>query len=188
MVRVAPIMVETLRLNIGINKQRLSYDRRALRLVFVSTALIAAIGAACRPAGRSAPEPTADPRRCGLAPAAGETPEARAVRCAEWFVVRNGYTTRRPADSAQLAREAGELAGSAAELLAQRRGLLREGAVVVCRGEREGVGPAFGVGFALRGDPPSPAGRVVTMDTAFAAIHFERGDFGLIRALGDTAS
>jgi hypothetical protein len=66
--------------------------------------------------------------------------------------------------------------------------MVREEAVVVCRGRREGAGSAFGVGFALRPDPPSPTGRAVTMDSAFAEIHFERGGFSLIQALGDTAS
>jgi hypothetical protein len=42
--------------------------------------------------------------------------------------------------------------------------------------------------FILRPDPPSPSGRAVTMDTAFAEIHFERGSFDLTMALADTAS
>ncbi|MES2523028.1 MAG: hypothetical protein V4617_10045 [Gemmatimonadota bacterium] len=104
-------------------------------------------------------------------------------------MVRNGYTSRRPvADSTQIAWESGESAGSAAERLARRRGLLREGPMVVCRGRREGKGPVFGVGFVLRPDPPSPTGRAVTMDTTFAEIRFDSGPFSLIRALGDTAS
>jgi hypothetical protein len=160
-----------------------------LRILLVSATLAAAVMAACRTPPRPAPGPPADPRRCALAPVPGETPEARAVRCAEWFIVRNGYTTRRPvADSTQIAWEAGEPAGPAAEQLARRRGMLREKAFVVCRGRREGHGPAFGVGFVLRPDPPSPSGRAVTMDTAFAEIHFERGRFDLTMALADTAS
>jgi hypothetical protein len=160
-----------------------------VRIVFVSATLVVAIAVACRGAVKGAPEPAADPRRCGLARVPGETPEERAVRCAEWFVVRNGYTMRRPVtDSTQIALETGEPGGTLAERLARRRGLLREGAVVVCRGRREGAGPAFGVGFALRPDPPSPTGRVVTMDTAFAEMHFELGGFGLTWALADTAS
>lgn len=167
----------------------ISCEARALRTVVISAALAVAIVAACHPAVRATPGPPADPRRCAVAPEPGETPEMRAVRCAEWFVVRNGYTTRRPvADSTQIAWESGEPAGTTAEGLARRRGMLRERAVVVCRGRREGAGPAFGIGFAYRPDPPSPVGRAVTMDTAFAEIHLERGGFSLIQALGDTAS
>ena len=157
--------------------------------MFVSAALAAAIAFACRPAARPVPDSPADPRRCALALAPDETPETHAVRCAEWFILRNGYTTRRPvADTTQIAWEADEVVGSAAERLARRRGLLRERAFVVCRGRREGKGPAFGVGFVLRPDPPSPSGRAVTMDTAFAEIHVERGSFDLTMALADTAS
>ena len=144
---------------------------------------------ACHPVPRVTPGSPADPRRCTLTPAPDEAPETHAVRCAEWFIIRNGYTTRRPvADTTQIAWEAAEVAGSAAEHLARRRGMLRERAFVVCRGRREGKGPAFGVGFVLRPDPPSPSGRAVTMDTAFAEIHFERGNFDLTMALADTAS
>ena len=160
-----------------------------MRFVSIGAAFVVAVAAACRPGVRSVAESVADPRRCALAPAPDETPETHAVRCAEWFIVRNGYTTHRPvADTTQIAWEAHEIDGPAAERLARRRGLLRERAFVVCRGRREGKGPAFGVGFVLRPDPPSPSGRAVTMDTAFAEIHFERGSFDLTMALADTAS
>ena len=129
---------------------------------------------------------SADPRQCGLPGLAGLPPDTAAVRCAEWFVARNGYTDLAPvADSTQLASESIEFAPSVAELLASRRNTLGRRAAVVCREAPRGAG--YTVGFAAPGDRARREGRAVTMDASFGALRVEHQVYLLSEALSDSA-
>jgi hypothetical protein len=109
------------------------------------------------------------------------------VRCAEWFVSRNGYTDLPPvADSAQLAHESIELAQPAAALVAARRNTLARRAALVCAGAKRAAG--YTVAFLAPGDTTAGSGRAVTMDTAFADLRVEHVGFLPRVALRDTAS
>lgn len=124
-------------------------------------------------------------RTCGL-PGLGLIPrDSAAVRCAEWFVARNGYTDQPPADSSALASESIEYARSLSDLLAQRRNSLARHAAVVCRYGRRGFG--YTVGFRTRRHPDDSLGRAVTMDTALKELRVEHMDYLLARARSDNA-
>jgi hypothetical protein len=101
-------------------------------------AVLAAVPAAL--AGQGAPRraaggPAADVHRCGV-PALGALPrDSAAVRCAEWFVARNGYTDQAPADTAELAGESLQFhGGDWPRILAGRRNTLARRAAVLCQG------------------------------------------------------
>ena len=168
-----------------------------VRFARLGGAWVLLLVAGCRMPARSMEEPAAvavaeldpsgEPRRCGISLASGTTAEEHAVRCAEWFVSRNGYTLLRPADPARVAREPLDSALSVDALLARRRGTLDPRAVAVCRTPPDGTGFAFMVGFAYRAEYPPPNGRAVTMDSAFADLRMQHRGISLISALGDTA-
>ncbi|HKG93140.1 MAG TPA: hypothetical protein VKA84_14645 [Gemmatimonadaceae bacterium] len=124
---------------------------------------------------RGDPDVRSKRRRCTLPRVPGEAPESTAVRCAEWFVARNGYTDLPVADTGAVASESIERAASVAELLAERRSSLSRRAAVVCRGARRGSG--YTVGFTDPARADTLVGRAVTMDTAFRALRVEHPDY-----------
>lgn len=167
-----------------------------MRLILCYAFLLALMAGGCgsrnevapgHAAGAAVLVESADARRCEVN-SQSATPYEQAVRCAERFVERNGYTTRAATNNGIWAPEAGEEGKSITEIRARRRGTLRREAIVVCRGTDERGRETYAVGFAGSGDPPSPSGRAVTMDSAFADLRMRPGSFPLITALGDTTS
>jgi hypothetical protein len=139
-----------------------------LRALPISLALLlAAAGAAAQEV-----EP-ADARACRVARDPARSAAEHAVRCAEDFVRRNGYT-RLPADFAVPAGESIERAGSPPGLRAARAGTLEPGAAGVCTGG-EGA-HAFTVVFR-HADPAAPNARAVTMSPAFGEMRVQHQDF-----------
>jgi hypothetical protein len=111
--------------------------------------------------------------------------DSLAVRCAEAFITRNGYTDN-PAvtDTTQLAFESIEVAATLADLRAGRRGMLEPQAYGICRD----VGRyAFIVVFryaprAFGRTVPldrTTTGRAVTMDSALTGLRVQHQDFNL---------
>jgi hypothetical protein len=125
-----------------------------------------------------------DRRRCDVRSVASLPPESLAVRCAESFVVRNGYTDVPPPDTSEMVGESLEFRLSARDKLADRQGTLRRRAVVFCRGDRGR--PGYTIGFAAPGDSVMELGRAVTMDTLFGSLVVQHQMFVVARALRDT--
>ena len=110
----------------------------------------------------------------------GETPEEKAVRLAEEFVARNGYTDL-PADRENLSYESIEWADNVEEMLKWRRDSLERRAYGIRRGGKMG-GPGWTVVFkpkGLDGDGSRKTGRAVTMDGNFKNLRVEHKDFFL---------
>jgi hypothetical protein len=143
---------------------------------FVSRMLVAlglTASAAC--AGRRAGVPDhlaewlrTDPQRCLLARDLGENMEAMARRCAELFVLENGYTDL-PAtgDSTRWVMEAGDR-GPWPRVLAGRGGMLQRTATMVQCSMHQCV-----VFFLSRRMPQYCAYRAVTMTQVFTRIQLE---------------
>lgn len=125
-----------------------------------------------------------DVRTCAVAGLERMTSDSAAVRCAEWFVVRNGYTVAPPADTSALASESMEWTADRQRLLASRRGTLAADAVVLCRGFSRSE-RAYTIGFSGRGDRVLRVGRAVTMDAEFRRLQMQHVDFSLDGALRD---
>ena len=145
------------------------------RNLLVLLALLASVAMYACLGGQNRDEPDAvDPRRrCGLSRGDAELPDLFAVRCAEWFVARQGYTEQPSvADSTAVAYESIEFAESTAELLMQRRGTLESRAMGVCQGGARGS--AWTVVFWNRG---RTGARAVTLDEAFGSLRVEHVDF-----------
>lgn len=121
-----------------------------------------------------AQETAPDPRACRVAREAGDDDVAYAVRCAEEFVRRNGYTTA-PADpdTTLHAAESIERRQSAGERAADRAGMLEARAMGMCEGEGD---RRFTVVFAFRGGS-GPHARAVTMSAAFDALRVQHRSF-----------
>jgi len=139
--------------------------------------MIVALGltavAAC--AGRRAGVPShlpewlrSDPQRCLLARDLGENMEAMARRCAELFVLENGYTDQ-PAtdDSTRWVMEAGDR-GPWPRVLAARGGRLQRSATMVQCSMRQCV-----VFFLSRRLPQYCAYRAVTMTQVYTRLRLE---------------
>jgi hypothetical protein len=109
-----------------------------------------------------------DPQRCLLARDLGENMEAMARRCAELFVLENGYTDQ-PAtdDSTRWVMEAGDR-GPWPRVLAGRGGMLQRTAAMVQCSMRQCV-----VFFLSRRMPQYCAYRAVTMTQVFTRIQLE---------------
>jgi hypothetical protein len=109
-----------------------------------------------------------DPQRCLLPRDLGENMEAMARRCAELFVLENGYTDL-PAtdDSTRWVLEAGDR-GPWPRLLAGRGGMLERAATTVQCSMRQCV-----VFFLSRRLPQYCAYRVVTMTQVFTRLQLE---------------
>ena len=96
--------------------------------------------------------------------------EAMARRCAELFVLQNGYTDQPAAeDSTRWVLEHGEL-GSWSRVLAARGGMLERGAKSVQCSMRQCI-----VFFRLRRAPQLCAFRQVSMTQVFTRIQLEPG-------------
>jgi hypothetical protein len=136
-----------------------------------STCLVSLLGLALVP-GLIA---QADRYACRVQFEEGEPPQRRAIRCAEEFITRNGYTDRAPTvDSAQIAHEPIEFGTDLRTELQQRHSTLEERAFGVCSGSpRDSTG--FTVVFRYRTN--SGAARAVTMDSLFARLRVEHQDF-----------
>lgn len=115
-----------------------------------------------------------DARACGLPREAGMDDAAHAVRCAEDFVRRNGYTTE-PGDTTRLAGESIEFASSRKELLHDRSGSLKARAFGVCVGI-PGDAMYFTVVFRHL-DPRYTNARAVTMSRSFGEMRVQHRDF-----------
>ena len=112
-----------------------------------------------------------DPQRCLLARDLGENMEAMARRCAELFVLENGYTDR-PAtdDSTRWVTEAGDR-GPWPRVLAGRGGMLQRSAAMVQCSMRQCV-----VFFLSRRLPQYCAYRAVTMTQVYTRLRLEPGE------------
>ena len=117
-------------------------------------------------------------------PAAGskgksyETPEEKAVRLAEEFVARNGYTDL-PPDRANLTGESIEWSSDVDMLLRLRRDSLERRAYGVRPVGKVGR-PGWTVVFRHKEhDAPDNTGRAVTMDSDFRNLRVQHQDFFL---------
>ena len=111
-------------------------------------------------------------RRCSLGRKAQELSAAYAVRCAERFIVEQGYTPLSPtADTNALLPEGIEWSASRVEWLGQRKGTLREQAAGVCT-DSTGA-PSIVVFRATSGR----GARGVTLDRAFGSLRVQHQDF-----------
>lgn len=109
-----------------------------------------------------------------------ETDEEKAVRLAEAFVERNGYTAA-PADREHLTNESLELSSNVEEILADRKDTLEPKAYGITRGGR-GTKYGWTVVFRYRqvpanGAPNEKTGRAVTMDEYFESLIMQHVDF-----------
>lgn len=112
---------------------------------------------------------------------AEESPEAKAVRLAEEFVARNGYTDL-PPDRDALSYETVEWGPNDEETLRRRRDTLGRKAYGVRYGGRMGAKGGWTVVFrapARHGDVGVVWGRAVTMDKDFRNLLVEHKDFPL---------
>ena len=97
--------------------------------------------------------------------------EEQAVRFAEWFIARQGYTDAPPVADTQLVVSEGiEWAASIAERLAQRRGSLQPRAFGLC----ESPDGSFDVAFYMAGGQYA---RGVTMDAQFGSLRVQHSNF-----------
>lgn len=127
-------------------------------------------GACHRPRMRADTDRAEGRRRC-LLPMNGATREEQAVRCAEWFIARQGYTDAPPVADTQLVVSEGiEWAASIAERLAQRRGSLQPRAFGLC----ESPDGSFDVAFYMAGGQYA---RGVTMDARFGSLRVQHSNF-----------
>ena len=111
----------------------------------------------------------ADPQRCLLSRDLGENMEAMARRCAELFILENGYTDL-PAtdDSTRWVLEADDQ-GPWPRVFAARGGMLERGASMVQCSVRQCV-----VFFRARRLPQTCAYRIVTMTQVYTRLRLEQ--------------
>ena len=128
-----------------------------------------------------APETQADPSVAHQEQPSEESPEARAVRTAEEFIIQNGYTDLPPAKD-KLSYETVEMASSVEEMLEWRQNtLVRKAYGVMYRG-RMGTKGGWTVVFRINprnGKEWDVWGRAVTMDKDFKNIRVEHKMFPL---------
>ena len=110
-----------------------------------------------------------DPRRCMLERDLSEGMEDMARRCAERFVLENGYTDAPAVDSTRWVREAGDL-GDWPRVLAHRTGSLEPRAAAVQCSRRECV-----VMFRIRRPILQCAFRAVVLTQVFTKIQLAPG-------------
>jgi hypothetical protein len=110
-------------------------------------------------------------RHCALS-RAGASPEVFAVRCAEWFVARQGYTLDNSLDTSVVVSEGIEWAAGKREWLRYRRNSLEPRAVGICVSRAR-----YDVVFRARGDSTSARG--VTLDSSFGSLRVQHQDFKL---------
>jgi hypothetical protein len=168
-----------------------------VRFVVAVLAFLVGVGAAsvwpyrrARPAGVAeqqsvgrTPEPPAVAAAADGESQAEESPEAKAVRLAEEFIARNGYTDL-PPDRDGLSYETVEWGPNDEETLRRRRDTLGRKAYGVRHGGRMGAKGGWTVVFrapARYGDDGVVWGRAVTMDKDFQNLRVEHKDFPLAK-------
>lgn len=117
---------------------------------------------------------------CALAVQTVESPEEKAVRIAEEFIARNGYTDL-PPDKNTLAYENIERADNVDEMLKQRHDALERKAYGIRYSGKMGK-PGWMVAFRYKqrfGNVYDETGRVVTMDKNFENLLVEHKSFPL---------
>ena len=113
----------------------------------------------------------ADERRRCLVADSSLARETRAIRCAEWFIGRQGYTLAAPvADTSALADEGVEWEAGARAKLAGRRGSLEPRAFGICTL----ASGTFEVAFWA---PGRRHARVVTLDPTLGSLRVQHADF-----------
>ena len=117
----------------------------------------------------------ADPlRRCAIARDSAEPADQFAVRCAERFVVEQGYTELSGlTDTTLIVPEGIEWSSSKAGWRSQRHGSLEPRAVGVCTDHKD---YPYTVVFHYR---KARGARGVTLDTAFGSLRMQHRDFRL---------
>lgn len=146
------------------------------RLVFVATMCGTAPISAC--AARHAPGPGpiwSEARQCPLKASDEVDSTETAVRCAEEFIARNGYTLTPPAwGSAQLAEETFETGQPWSQVLARRRDTLKPMAVGVCTSASDRTDMAYTVAFPYSDQRVTALVRVVTMSRTFGEMRMQQ--------------
>ena len=110
---------------------------------------------------------------------AEESPEAKAVRLAEEFIARNGYTDL-PPERGNLSYETVEWGPNDEEMLRQRRDTLGRKAYGIRYGGRLGAEGGWTVVFRYR-KGGNMTGRAVTMNKDFQNLLVEHKDFFLAK-------
>ena len=139
-------------------------------LVVLACTLIASASAQTRAAADAA-----DPlRRCAIARDTAELADRFAARCAERFVVEQGYTELPSlTDTTLMVSEGIEWSSSKAEWRSQRHGSLEPRAVGVCTDPKD---YPYTVVFRYR---KARGARGVTLDAAFGSLRMQHQDFRL---------
>jgi hypothetical protein len=152
-----------------------------LRFLHVAFLLVFLLLTACHRSGSlpgkhlTTSSPAASPRVCNVGLEDGTPAPMHAIRCAEDFILQNGYTASPPtADSTLIALESIERARSLTQLLEQRHNTLHRHAIGVCETEAEAA--AYIVVFRFT-DHISEIGRAVTMSRAFTELRVQHRDF-----------
>jgi hypothetical protein len=136
---------------------------------------LALTGCTTGSAARIFPHAGRNLRTCDVPAPAAESPTSRAIRCAEAFIARNGYTDVDEAvDPGRIASESIEYASSLEQLLAWRRGTLRARAFGTCVSDK--AERAFTVVFEYA-EGGSANGRAVTMSSTFDNLRVQHSDF-----------
>ena len=156
-----------------------------------ASGILAAIGAAAaisacaaRHAHVAAPM-WQEARQCPLKPTDDVDSTETAVRCAEEFVARNGYTLTPPAwGSAQLAEESFETGQPWRTILARRRGTLKPKAVGVCTGASDRSDMAYTVAFPYSDKRVTALVRIVTMNRTYGEMRMQQQQVR-VRAMTD---
>jgi hypothetical protein len=146
-----------------------------IRFPIATIAWIAACSSADRPSTGQAGTVRDSVTRCGLTIPHSLPADSIAVRCAERFIARNGYTDLAVEDTSAISHESIEVGTTPKEVLEHRRGSLARHGVVLCHDRRDASG--FTVGFVAPGDTSMKVGRAVTMDSTWGQIRMEHQDF-----------
>ena len=149
-----------------------SIRRFPLVAVICATASIAAC--AGRHAPRTGPMWSAA-RQCPLKATDDVDSTETAVRCAEEFIARNGYTLTPPVwGTAQLAEETFETGQPWGQILARRRGTLKPKAVGVCTAASDRADMAYTVAFPYSDKRVTALVRIVTMSRTFGDMRVQQ--------------
>lgn len=124
-------------------------------------------------------------RQCPLHATADADSTETAVKCAEEFIARNGYTLTPPASgNAQLAEETFETGEPWPRVLARRRGTLKPKAVGVCVGASDRPDMVYTVAFPYSDTRVTALVRIVTMNLTFGDMRMQHQDVR-VRAMTD---
>lgn len=116
-----------------------------------------------------------EPRLCPFRAIPDADPAPVAVKCAEAFVARNGYTLAPPAwGSAQLAEESFESGIFWQDILQRRRNSLEPKAAWVCAEASDRPDMAYTVVFHYRDRRVTAVARMVTMDREFSGLRMQQ--------------